>query len=242
LILLWRKQRLLIITFVDKDSPVGKEYLKNKEKSLFYKDATFYSTKDVFELLWEQNFTIKKTYQTVFGTLQQVKEIQQPENGYGKGSFVVINAKKMNKTSIRFAMAVNHAGYFIPKHFGDAYKYLIYEWNKNNLVYSKEAINHFKEFDEEQTHGSKKKGMAIIDLLKGLNVKVLVSRQFGKNVQMVNRHFIPVIVNSEKPDDIIPMLKKHMKWIEDELNNRPEEFILFTLKNGVLKTIIKKEK
>lgn len=84
--------------------------------------------------------------------------------------------------------------------------------------------------------------MAIIDLLKGLNVKVLVSRQFGKNVQMVNRHFIPVIVNSEKPDDIIPMLKKHMKWIEDELNNRPEEFILFTLKNGVLKTIIKKEK
>jgi len=84
----------LIIGFVDKDSPVGKEYLKNKEKSLFYKDATFYSTKDVFELLWEQNFTIKKTYQTVFGTLQQVKEIQQPENGYGKGSFVVINAKK----------------------------------------------------------------------------------------------------------------------------------------------------
>jgi len=85
----------LIIGFVDKDSPVGKEYLKNKEKSLFYKDATFYSTKDIFELLWEQNFTIKKTYQTVFGTLQQVNEIQRSEKGFSKGSFVVIKAQKV---------------------------------------------------------------------------------------------------------------------------------------------------
>jgi len=32
-----------------------------------------------------------------------------------------------------------------------------------------------------------------------------------------------------------------MKWIEDELKNRPREFKLFTMKNGILKKTIKKE-
>jgi len=90
----------LIIGFVDKESPIGLEYLKNKEKSLFYIDANFYSTEDIYKLLWENDFAIKKTYQTVFGTLQQVKEIQKPENGYGKGSFLVIKAQKESKASI----------------------------------------------------------------------------------------------------------------------------------------------
>ncbi|MBA7519835.1 hypothetical protein ES705_11923 [subsurface metagenome] len=88
----------LIIGFVDKDSPIGLEYLKYKEKSLFYKDATFYSAENIYKLLWENDFTIEKTYQTVFGTLKQVKEIQKPENGYGKGSFLVIKAQKESKT------------------------------------------------------------------------------------------------------------------------------------------------
>ena len=88
----------LIIGFVDKESPVGLEYLKNKEKSLFYKDANFYSTENIYKLLWEYDFTIKKTYQTVFGKFQQIKEIQQSENGYGKGSFIVIKAQKESKT------------------------------------------------------------------------------------------------------------------------------------------------
>jgi hypothetical protein len=58
---------------------------------------------------------------------------------------------------------------------------------------------------------------------------------------MVNRHFIPIIFYTEMPDEVISLLKRHMKWIEVELKNRPQEFKLFTLKNGVLKTIIKKE-
>lgn len=69
----------------------------------------------------------------------------------------------------------------------------------------------------------------------------MVLKQFGKNIQMINRHFIPVIVYTEKPREALQILKKHMKWIEDELKNRPQEFKLFTLKNGALKTIIKKE-
>lgn len=88
----------LIIGFVDKNSPKGKFYQKNKEKSLFYKDATFHSTEELCKYLKETGFSIKKTQQTVFGLLNEVVDIQESREGYGEGSFVVINAvKKTNR-------------------------------------------------------------------------------------------------------------------------------------------------
>jgi hypothetical protein len=59
---------------------------------------------------------------------------------------------------------------------------------------------------------------------------------------MVNSHFIPVIVTSETPAEVITTIKKHIKWIEDELKNRPAEFKLFTIKKGILKTSINKDR
>ncbi|MBN2350567.1 MAG: hypothetical protein JXJ22_17145 [Bacteroidales bacterium] len=147
----------------------------------------------------------------------------------------------MNKKPIRFAMAVNHASHFEAKHFGDADKYLIFEWSMDELHFLKEEINAFKNLDEKQEHGLQKKGKAIIDLLQNLNIKVLVSRQFGKNIQMVNSYFIPVIVYKETAEDVGLILKKHIKWIEDEIANNPEEHKLFTIKNGILKTTIRKD-
>jgi len=85
----------LVLGFVDKESLVGKLYLSLKDKSIFYKDARFYSTEEVYRVLWENDFTIISTHQTVFGLLEQINEIQETENGYGKGSFVVIKAKKL---------------------------------------------------------------------------------------------------------------------------------------------------
>jgi ubiquinone/menaquinone biosynthesis C-methylase UbiE len=41
-----KKNGAFIIGFVDKNSPVGKIYLKNKNQSVFYKDAVFYSTEE----------------------------------------------------------------------------------------------------------------------------------------------------------------------------------------------------
>jgi len=84
----------VIVAFVDRESPVGKMYLQEKEKSLFYKDANFYSTEEVYKFLMNNGFTIEKTIQTLFGELKKVMDIQQPENSSGKGSFVVIKAKK----------------------------------------------------------------------------------------------------------------------------------------------------
>jgi predicted Fe-Mo cluster-binding NifX family protein len=143
---------------------------------------------------------------------------------------------------IILAMAVSNAGYFQAKHFGDADKYEIYEWDNDSFFYLNEINNSFKAVDEEQEHGLQKKGEAIIDLLKNEGVKILVSKQFGKNIQMVNRHFIPVIVYTKIPEMTLSALNNHMKWIMDEFNNSPEEFKLFTIKSGILKTTIKKEK
>ena len=83
-----------IIAFVDKNSPIGKQYMKHKNESIFYKEATFYSTQEIYNLLWENGFKILKIAQTIFGELSEVNEIQQPLNSYGKGSFVVIKAEK----------------------------------------------------------------------------------------------------------------------------------------------------
>ena len=142
--------------------------------------------------------------------------------------------------NIKFAFAVNNNGLFQKKHFGDAEKYFIYQLKENEISFEKEILNSFKNVDEDGKHGSKKKEQAIIGLLKEKNVNVLVSPQFGKNIKLINAHFIPVIVFEESPDPIIGILLKHIKYINDELTNKSGEYMLFTIKNGVMKPAGKK--
>jgi len=85
---------VFVLGFVDKNSPLGKIYNKKKDKSLFYKNAVFYSTDEVHTLLENAGFTIEKTIQTVFGALNEIREIQDVKDGYGEGSFIVIKASK----------------------------------------------------------------------------------------------------------------------------------------------------
>ena len=84
----------LIIGFVDKNSPIGKEYLEHKDESLFYKDAVFYGTEDLYKILNVTGFAIENTYQTLFGKIDKITKVQNVLKGYGQGSFIVINAKK----------------------------------------------------------------------------------------------------------------------------------------------------
>ena len=88
-----------IIGFVDKESTVGKFYLNNKDRSLFYKDAEFYSTEEVYGYLSDTGFKVEATLQTVFGMLGSVREVQHAKQGKGKGSFIVIKAEKTTSIS-----------------------------------------------------------------------------------------------------------------------------------------------
>jgi hypothetical protein len=61
---------------------------------------------------------------------------------------------------------------------------------------------------------------------------------FGKNIHIVKQNFIPVIIYIKESDEAVSIIKRHIKWIEDELNNSPAEYKLFHLKHGSLKMII----
>ena len=142
---------------------------------------------------------------------------------------------------LRFAFALNHDFTFGKNHFGDADQYLIYQWNEEGFNRIEEMNNHFKTMDEYHDHGSRKKGQAIIETFKEKGVKVLVSKQFGRNIKMVNNHFVPVIVSADTVDEVKSVIYHHVNWLMEEVNNQPERHKLFDLRKGVLKTIIPKD-
>ena len=82
----------IIVGFVDKESKLGKRYQLKKEASRFYRNATFYSVNEVMDLLTKAHFEDFLIKQTVFSSRSD--ELNHVENGYGKGSFVVIKAIK----------------------------------------------------------------------------------------------------------------------------------------------------
>ncbi len=84
----------LIIGFIDKNSQIGIKYSKQKEKSVFYKEACFYGTEELYGVLKNSGFEIENTYQTIFGKLDEINNLQEALRGHGQGSFVVIKAKK----------------------------------------------------------------------------------------------------------------------------------------------------
>ena len=84
----------LMIGFVDRDSSLGKLYQQHKENNLFYKIATFYSTKEVVYSLSKVGFKEFDFRQTIFHGLNEIKDVEPAKEDYGEGSFVVIRARK----------------------------------------------------------------------------------------------------------------------------------------------------
>jgi ubiquinone/menaquinone biosynthesis C-methylase UbiE len=84
----------IIIGFIDKDQKIGKAYEENRMRSTFFRYANFYSVIQVTKLLKEAGFKDLEYNQTLFGNLEEIKEVQLPKKGFGKGSFVVIKAVK----------------------------------------------------------------------------------------------------------------------------------------------------
>jgi len=89
-----RPEGKLIIGFVDKESTLGRTYQGRKEHSLFYKEATFYSVEEVLVWLKKVGFKDFEFYQTLFGDLKEIREVEPVKQGYGEGAFVVVSALK----------------------------------------------------------------------------------------------------------------------------------------------------
>jgi SAM-dependent methyltransferase len=84
----------LIIGFVDRNSPIGRFYEEHRNESIFYRDARFFSTEELLELLKKAGFREFEIVQTLFHRLDDIKSVEPVKPGYGEGSFVVIKAVK----------------------------------------------------------------------------------------------------------------------------------------------------
>jgi SAM-dependent methyltransferase len=84
----------LIVGFVDRCSSLGRAYVKRRQESVFYRDATFYSTEEVIVLFNSAGFESIEVIQTVFRRLSEIDEVQGFETGSGEGGFVVVRGRK----------------------------------------------------------------------------------------------------------------------------------------------------
>jgi ubiquinone/menaquinone biosynthesis C-methylase UbiE len=89
-----KKNGVLVVGFLDRESTIGKEYEQRKATSIFYKSARFYSVDKVLSELKQARFRHFNFCQTLFQSLNEIKELEPCKIGYGEGSFVVIQARK----------------------------------------------------------------------------------------------------------------------------------------------------
>lgn len=88
-----KKKGKIIIAIIDKNSFLGKFY--QKKKRVFYKQANFFSVREVRDLLKATGFSRFSHYQTIFKLPDKINSIENPQKGFGKGGFAVICAKKI---------------------------------------------------------------------------------------------------------------------------------------------------
>lgn len=89
-----KPQGHIILAIIDKSSKLGEKYKTGKAENKFYKDAHFHSTEEITELAAQAGFGKFEYWQTLFEEKSDV--IEQPKEGFGEGSFVVIKARKHN--------------------------------------------------------------------------------------------------------------------------------------------------
>lgn len=84
----------VIIGFLDSEREIAKRYTEERHRSDFYHKAHFYDVYRIKKLLKETGFKNPVFNQTLFGGLDEIKEVQIPREGFGQGSFVAVRAIK----------------------------------------------------------------------------------------------------------------------------------------------------
>ena len=85
---------ILLLGYIDAEGQMGKNHIQNNLKSTFYKNATFYKQKTIERKLTLAGFGSIEHFQTLFGEENDITDIQPLEKGTGKGSFIMMRAKK----------------------------------------------------------------------------------------------------------------------------------------------------
>ncbi|HOO54055.1 MAG TPA: class I SAM-dependent methyltransferase [Methanothrix sp.] len=93
----------LIVGFIDKESRLGQRYegkkeggeeMEKKDKRGFYADANFLVPEEMAALLEEAGFRNLAFVQTLFCEPENLRSVETPTPGYGRGSFIVVRGVK----------------------------------------------------------------------------------------------------------------------------------------------------
>ena len=87
-----KKGGYLLVAFVDLNSPLGKFYEKNKEKSEFYKFAKFFTKDDIINLMKKAGFRDFECVENLYGN--RLDNLKFRINRCNGGAFKVIRGKK----------------------------------------------------------------------------------------------------------------------------------------------------
>jgi len=87
-----KKGGFVIVAFVDLNSPLGKFYEKNKEKSKFYKYATFFTKDEILTLLEKAGFKDFECVENLYG--ESLENLRFEINKCNGGAFKVIRGRK----------------------------------------------------------------------------------------------------------------------------------------------------
>jgi SAM-dependent methyltransferase len=91
----------IIIGLIDRESPLGQDYVTHQAENIFYREATFYSAAEVEALLKETGFSQLVWVETLSTPLSQIHEIEPISAGTGQGAFLVVRAQAPWKIAVR---------------------------------------------------------------------------------------------------------------------------------------------
>jgi len=90
-----KRDGFVIVGIIDRNSHLGRKYKETKNKSKFYKDATFHSVQEVQAELEKAGFKNVEYVQAILPGDENENLNIGVLQGFGKGSFVVIRAQKL---------------------------------------------------------------------------------------------------------------------------------------------------
>lgn len=90
-----RSRGSLVTAIIDRESELGRRYEQKRHTSQFYRSARFYSVEEIKKMLESLDFTVEEYYQTLCSLNASKKKIERPKQGFGRGSFAVILARKV---------------------------------------------------------------------------------------------------------------------------------------------------
>ncbi len=90
-----KKDGALILGIMDRDSQWGKFYKQKAAQGKSYSDFSFLTPEEVLEVFKSINVEFEEAFQTLFQPPPDIKDIEQPKRGFGRGGFVVLKAEKI---------------------------------------------------------------------------------------------------------------------------------------------------